>query len=160
MIIPGPDALRAQGIDSEAMMRGALEDVQRVRAAAAGGPDLTVTEAVNLLARASEAILTFLGHGPESSDDRDVTDEAANAAAGIFQKTTVVVAARADRALDLASLVAGPAVGLSPRSIRFGAGCGLGDVSTILVDDSAWPLDEDIRKLLEPYGAEIRRFDG
>lgn len=69
----------------------------------------------------------------------------------------IVVSDTVARATQLAVELGISAVPVSPRSINGGAGRGLSEVSKIVVDDAVWPLGSDIRELLAPHHAEIRR---
>lgn len=83
---------------------------------------------------------------------------------------TIVVAATESRArlltnsMGMGGVGGRPAIPLSPASIRQGGARGLGDVTKILVADSAWPLPADVEVQLEPYvalyNATVERIEG
>lgn len=69
---------------------------------------------------------------------------------------TLVIADTVPNARIITDNMAGSnAIPLSPRSIRLGAGRGIVNVTDILVDDSAWPLSDDVLEQLAPHGAPI-----
>jgi hypothetical protein len=141
--VPEPAAL-------EAMMRGALDKVQQVRAASdesdESGPDLGVTAAIGMLAESVLSVLTFLSYGSQQPVDPQP------AIGPIF-----VIAETVERARRVARGVPGH-MALSLSSIRDGAGRGFARVSAILVDPAIWPLPDDVAEQLAPYGAEISQF--
>lgn len=65
---------------------------------------------------------------------------------------TIVVAKTVDRARTIAAErdLGRSAIAVSPRSVRFGAGRGCCGVTAILVDATAWPLDDDVMAELMP----------
>lgn len=71
----------------------------------------------------------------------------------------IVVASTTALARKISAGLAGgePTLACSPRSIHAGAGRGLCDVSEILVDDTAWPLDDRCLETLAPLDATISR---
>ena len=61
-----------------------------------------------------------------------------------------VIASTVQRAkLITSGLVQSGAIAMSPHSIRYGMGRGL-TLTDVLVDDSAWPLPDDVREALMP----------
>lgn len=82
------------------------------------------------------------------------------------RETTLIIAPTVPQARAITERMGNGAVHripLSPRSIRQGAGRGFGNVASILVCDSVWPLPVDVELQLAPYtalGAQIARIAG
>lgn len=92
--------------------------------------------------RPADLTLTATFHRPDSP--------AAQPAPVPPRPKTIIVATPIARAEDIAATMGIPhAITTSPRAISSGACRGLSTVDRILIDDSAWPLDEPVQQTLE-----------